>query len=125
MTSAVLSSRSDPLASIAAHQTRETRMMNRLAQIHLLAALALAATFAPTQPKAAAANLYWDGTGTGWNSATSWSTSTNAATPDPVAAPTSADVAVFSTTTVISSQTVSLNAAQTALGLVFNAAAAT
>jgi fibronectin-binding autotransporter adhesin len=67
-----------------------------------------------------AASLYWDGTGTTWNSPANWSTVSGATTPDPLLVPGSADLAIFNTTGLISSQTVTLDADQSALGLVFN-----
>src|SRR5262249_28180776 len=66
------------------------------------------------------ANKFWDGTGTGWNTASFWSTAGNATTPDPATPPGSADIALFNISTVNTAQTVNLNAAQSALGLVFN-----
>jgi fibronectin-binding autotransporter adhesin len=96
--------------------------INPAARLRILACLAIAAS-SPVTPSVLAANVYWDGTGTGWNSATSWSTLSNATTPDPANPPGSTDVAVFSTSNVVLTQTVGLNAAQSALGLVFNSAA--
>ncbi len=66
-----------------------------------------------------AATIYWDGTGTSWNSVSSWSTVNNATTPDPAAVPGAADLADFDII-FVSNQTVDLNAAQSALGLLFN-----
>src|SRR5262245_7288971 len=59
-----------------------------------------------------AANKFWDGTGTGWNTASFWSTASNATTPDPATPPGSADIALFNISTVNTAQTVNLNAAQ-------------
>jgi autotransporter-associated beta strand protein len=77
--------------------------------------------FAPTS---SAANIFWDGTNNnnltnGWNAAASWSTASNATTPNPAAPPGAADVANFNISTVTTAQIVDLNAAQSALGLVF------
>ena len=69
---------------------------------------------------ARAANIFWDGTGTSWNAASFWSTASNATTPDPAAKPGAGDIANFNISTVNSAQTVNLDAAQAALGLVFN-----
>src|SRR5438309_2098506 len=69
---------------------------------------------------ASAANLYWDGTGTTWNAVAPWSTASTATIPNPVAIPGSSDVANFNISTVNSSQTVNLDAAQSALGLIFS-----
>jgi fibronectin-binding autotransporter adhesin len=68
---------------------------------------------------APATNLFWDGTGTGWNSASSWSTANNATIPNPALPPGSSDIAFFNITTVTGAQTVNLNANQSALGLNF------
>jgi autotransporter-associated beta strand protein len=69
---------------------------------------------------ATAATIFWDGTGTSWNNAASWSTVNNATTPDPLAPPGASDIATFNITSVTTAQTVNLDAAQSALGLVFN-----
>ena len=66
-----------------------------------------------------AANIYWDGTATGWNAVGSWSTASGATTPDPAAVPGSADIAIFNISTVNTAATVNLNAAQSVLGLSF------
>lgn len=66
-----------------------------------------------------AATIYWDGTGTDWQTAGNWSTVSNASTPNPGAAPGAADLAVFSTSTVVTAQTVNLNGNQSILGLLF------
>src|SRR5262245_10180588 len=78
-----------------------------------IAFLGLSPTIAP------AANLFWDGTGTSWNTAANWSTVNNATTPNPGSPPGAADVANFNITTVNTAQTVNLDAAQSALGLLF------
>ena len=69
---------------------------------------------------ARAANLYWDGTNTGWNLTASWSTASNATTPDPLFVPGSSDTAIFNITTVNTGQGCNLNANQTASGIIFN-----
>src|SRR5262249_35009948 len=69
--------------------------------------------------EARAAIEYWDGTGTGWNTASFWSTTNVATTPDPAAPPGASDIVFFNITSVNTAQTVNLNAAQSALGLVF------
>ncbi len=71
-------------------------------------------------PGVYAGTTFWNGTGTTWNSATDWSTSSLAATPNPATPPGAADTARFNVSTVNSGQTVNLDAAQAALGLVFN-----
>ena len=71
-----------------------------------------------------AANIYWDGLGTTWNSTTDWSTASNATTPHPAAVPGAADVANFNISTVNTAQTVNLDAAQSALGLDFTSTGA-
>jgi fibronectin-binding autotransporter adhesin len=71
-----------------------------------------------------AANIYWDGLGTTWNSTTDWSTASNATTPHPAAVPGGADVANFNISTVNTAQTVNLDAAQSALGLDFTSTGA-
>ena len=86
-----------------------------LAAMTLLVALTM-----PLRLSNAAGNLYWDGTGTSWNTASSWSTSSSATTPDPAAKASSTDNAHFNITTVNTAQTVNLNGAQSALGLIFN-----
>jgi T5SS/PEP-CTERM-associated repeat protein/autotransporter-associated beta strand protein len=67
--------------------------------------------------RAPAAFLAWDGTGTDWNVASSWSTVGDAPTPDPAAPPGASDIAYFNINTVNTPQTVNLNAAQAAAGL--------
>jgi autotransporter-associated beta strand protein len=80
-----------------------------------LAVLALVAV-----QSARAATIYWDGTGTGWDTVGFWSTAVGATTPDPAAVPGAADVANFSISTITNTaQTVNLNAAQSATGLIF------
>ena len=87
---------------------------------HSIALFVLGGLVATTgMPTARAANLFWDGTGTGWNTPSSWSTVNNATTPDPAAKPGAGDIANFNISTVNSAQTVNLDAAQAALGLVF------
>jgi len=66
---------------------------------------------------ASAAIVSWDGTGTGWNVASSWSTDQSASTPDPATPPGANDLADFNISTVNTPQTVNLNAAQAAAGL--------
>lgn len=66
-----------------------------------------------------AATIYWDGTGSDWNTAAFWSTAAGDATFNPPLVPGAADVVNFSISTVNSEQTVNLNAGQSALGLVF------
>ena len=61
-----------------------------------------------------AGDLYWDGTATSWNTATGWSTSASSTTPDPASAPGSADVALFNIDSVSGTQSLSLDANQTA-----------
>jgi fibronectin-binding autotransporter adhesin len=68
---------------------------------------------------ASAANIYWDGLGTSWNTTADWSTASNATTPHPAAVPGSGDEANFNISTVNTAQTVNLDAAQSALGLTF------
>lgn len=67
-----------------------------------------------------AADIYWNGVGTGWDSTADWSTVPGATTPNPGAVPGASDTAIFNITTVTSNQTVNLNAAQSAQGLTFN-----
>src|SRR5262245_33870715 len=69
--------------------------------------------------EASAAIKYWDGTGTDWNTASFWSTTNAATTPDPAAPPAASDIAFFNITSVNTAQTVNLNAAQSALELIF------
>jgi len=68
--------------------------------------------------------IYWDGTGTGWDTKGNWSTSSTAATPDPSAVPGSADDVNFNISGV-NNQTVNLNAAQSAKSLTFAGTAGT
>ena len=70
-----------------------------------------------------AANIYWDGTGTGWNAVGSWSTSPAATTPDPGAVPVAADAAIFSISTLSGFQAVSLNGNQAVTSLSFSSTA--
>src|SRR5207247_1490990 len=73
---------------------------------------------------APATNIFWDGTGTGWNSASSWSTASNATTPNPASPPGSSDIEFFNIITNNAAQTVNLNANQSALGLNFTSSGA-
>ena len=75
----------------------------------------LAATIALTliAPALRAATIYWDGTGTGWESVLSWSTDPSNTTPDPLTVPNSDDV-VFNILGMNAAQTVNLNADQVA-----------
>ncbi len=58
-----------------------------------------------------AATIYWDGTGTGWDSTSNWSTAVGATTLDPGAVPGAADVATFSISSITATaQKVNLNA---------------
>lgn len=66
-----------------------------------------------------AATLFWDGTGTSWNSAGSWSTAIGVTT-DPAAVPVAADTATFSINGLNTFQTVNLDANQAASALSFN-----
>jgi fibronectin-binding autotransporter adhesin len=66
------------------------------------------------------ADIYWDGITGGWDVVTNWSTASGATTPDPAAVPGASDTAIFNITTANGDETISLNAAQAALGLVFN-----
>ena len=69
----------------------------------------------------AAATIYWDGTGTDWNSVGSWSTSSNNFNPDPAAVPGSADVASFSGNVLYYyAVTVDLNGPQSVSELLFD-----
>ncbi len=65
-------------------------------------------------------SIYWDGTGTTWNAVSDWSTASGATTPDPLAVPGALDFAIFNATTVNTDQFITLDAAQSALGLIFN-----
>ncbi len=69
-----------------------------------------------------AQDIYWDGTGTSWSLASSWSLSSSATGPDPGGPIGSYVLFRFNITTVNTAQTVNLNAAQKAVGLVFNSA---
>ena len=80
----------------------------------------LAAVAVDAPDVASAANRFWDGIGTSWNAAAPWSTVSNATTPNPALKPGAADTAIFNITAVNTPQTVNLDAAQSALGLVFN-----
>lgn len=91
--------------------------IGKWAGLSLVAAVALQS--APTTR--AATSIYWDGTGTGWDSASNWSTDQTAATPDPANPPGSSDIATFVATTATIAQTINLNAPQAASGLATNA----
>src|SRR5436190_3176593 len=86
--------------------------------VYVTATLAALLAFAPHSAFGAA--LFWDGTNTSWNTNTAWSVVSNATTPDPVSPPGAGDVANFNITTVITPQTVNLNASQSAAGLIFS-----
>ena len=73
---------------------------------------------------ARAATIFWDGTGTTWNGTTPWSTVSNATTPDPAAKPGASDIADFNISTLNTSQTVNLDAPQSAQGLIFSSTGA-
>ncbi|MEI6655630.1 MAG: autotransporter-associated beta strand repeat-containing protein, partial [Verrucomicrobiota bacterium] len=91
--------------------------MKTSAALRLFLAGSIAAHFA-TQAMHAA-TIYWDGTGSDWNTTSEWSTAAGAIVPNPAAAPGAADIAAFSISPVNSSQTVDLNGNQAALGLAF------
>jgi fibronectin-binding autotransporter adhesin len=82
-----------------------------------IAVLAAASVLAPASH---AADIYWDGVSAIWNATANWSTDPNAVTPDPAAVPGINDLAIFNITGVNAAEIVSLNAAHSALGLVFN-----
>src|SRR5262245_13436903 len=88
-------------------------------RIHRLATVLILSALLPAPVPAA--TLYWDGTGSAWNTASSWSTASNADTPDPLASPGAADIASFNISS-LSDATVSVSGNQSALGLVFNGA---
>lgn len=69
---------------------------------------------------AQASTLYWNGSDTRWAVTTAWSTDSGNTGPNPSAVPSSSDVATFNISTVNTAQTLTLDAAQSALGLVFN-----
>lgn len=89
---------------------------NRCVSFALLFVVLLAVRMPVTS---SGATIYWDGSGTTWGAVASWSTAPNTATPDPGAVPGAFDLATFSISTVITPQTVNLNATQAAQGLVF------
>ncbi|MEI6674288.1 MAG: autotransporter-associated beta strand repeat-containing protein, partial [Verrucomicrobiota bacterium] len=91
--------------------------MKTSAALRLFLAGALAAHCATHT--AQAATLYWDGTGTDWNTSSDWSTAAGATTPNPGTVPGAADIVTFSISSVNSAQTVDLNGNQAALGLAF------
>ncbi len=62
--------------------------------------------------------IYWDGTGSSWNSLGSWSTGAGT-TSDPGSLPSTLNVADFSISTVNTAQTVNLDAAPSVAGLNF------
>lgn len=66
---------------------------------------------------ASALDLYWDGTGTSWNSLSSWSTVAGAEIPDPLAIPGATDLAIFNISTLNTNQVINLDANQAASGL--------
>lgn len=106
-------------ASSSALSSGRTFHFWRLRLLVTLAVVASAVGFMGGTRALNAATIYWDGTGTGWNTISSWSTAVGATTPDPVAVPGASDIATFSINTVNTAQTVNLNANQSALGLVF------
>ena len=69
---------------------------------------------------AAAATLFWDGSGSSWSAVGSWSTSFTATTPDPLAVPGFADTALFNIGTVNSAQTIYLGGNQAVSSLIFS-----
>jgi autotransporter-associated beta strand protein len=72
-----------------------------------------------SQP-AHATGLYWNGSGNGWDETGSWDTGIDGLGGHPVATPGAADVATFCISPITETQqTVSLNASQWALGLLF------
>ena len=73
---------------------------------------------------AEASNIYWDGLGTTWNSTTDWSTASNATTPHPAAVPGAADIVNFNISTVNTAETLTLDAAQSALEFNFTSTGA-
>ena len=93
---------------------KERRSTLRRSRLLTLSALALLGA-----PGAMGANIYWDGSGTGWETVGSWSTDPGLITPNPGAVPGILDLALFNISAVNTAQTVNLNAAQSALGLSF------
>src|SRR5439155_13544871 len=101
---------------------RVHKKWKRRARVQGVAVAAAAVASALSPAMASAANLFWDGTGTTWNATGPWSTSSSSSNPafDPAAKPGASDVANFNISSINSPQTVSLNAAQAAAGLVFS-----
>src|SRR5262249_9316228 len=87
--------------------------------LRTLAIVSIMALTIASGGNAHAAIEYWDGTGSDWNTASFWSTTNVATTPDPAAPPGASDIAFFNITSVNSAQTVNLNAAQSAVELIF------
>src|ERR1700736_2523459 len=106
------------------YSTRRARKKGSRLSSHFIKRLAswlvlsTALTLGPSKP-AHAATLYWDGTGPTWNAQSDWSTTSGTITPAG-AVPGSADIATFNTSILNSPQTITLDANQAALGLVFN-----
>lgn len=68
--------------------------------------------------RAEAVAIYWDGTGTSWNSLSAWGNAANSTT-NPAAVPGSGDVATFNITSVVTNQIVNLDANQSVGGMAF------
>ena len=99
----------------------KSRKSSRILSTGIASVIAAAAAFSPGH----AATIYWDGTGTLWSDVVAWSTASGTTTPNPAAVPGAADIAQFNITAVNTAQTVSLNANQSALGLLFSSTGTT
>jgi len=95
-------------------------MFRSMMQLRRCGILALTAGLILSVNNVLGINIVWDGTGSSWGSVGSWSLITSGPSPDPSAVPGAMDVAVFSTTSVMASQTVNLDASRTVQGLSFD-----
>lgn len=80
--------------------------MSRLVRVWMLAAVFLTAL------KSVADSRWWNGVGTGWDSAVNWSTVSDATTPNPASIPNVGDDVIFTITPLTSAQTIRLNGDQ-------------
>ncbi len=82
----------------------------------MMAALLAGSVLAPVLCRAG--NVYWDGVGATWNAAADWNTSASGSGGS-AGVPGTGDTAVFSASTVTASQAITLDAAQSVGGLLF------
>ena len=94
--------------------------LNRLSLRKKFALSALIAGCFAMAPQAHAVNLYWGSGSSSWFTAGNWTTNSTGTPITGSAVPTASDLVTFNGSTINGNQTVTMNAAGAALGLVFN-----